>query len=151
MSRRPEPISRELDQLADAFTLWRRTRVAATGATPARLRRRAVALTSVHRVATIARALGINPSAIERWSVDANAVCTSSAPAFVALPSSTDEEIMQGAAPLMPGASERPELVLRWPGGAELVARGEVPRATVAAILEAFAPTAAASTTGARR
>lgn len=153
MSRHSERPCLELEELVAAFALWRATRRTLTGATPEPLRRRVVALLDAHRPATLARALAINPTAIERWAEElppASPV-TASAP-FVALPADNDgaDASTPCMTPVAPSLDALPKLTLRWPGGATLVARGAIPEATLAAILEAFTQSGAAARQGHR-
>ena len=144
MARPPVPRSAALDQALEAFARWRATRTRQTAPTPVALRRAAVALLATERPTTVARTLSIDPISLRRWadeqapsappaSASAAPPVTGGAPRFVALALAHHEP-----APT-PGANAPPELTLRWPGGAELLARGPVPRPTLAALLDAIA------------
>ena len=132
MTRSSEPLGADFAEATEHFAHWRLTRSKRSEPTPAALRERAVALLAEHPPSTVARVLGINTVMLERWSSDSSESEPGSTPSrFVALPDAAPE-------PFAPG-HHSPELVLRWPGGAELVARGAIPHATLRAILEAFA------------
>jgi len=131
MTRSSEPLGADFAEATEHFAHWRLTRSKRSEPTPAALRERAVALLAGHPPSTVARVLGINTVMLERWSSEASeSEPGSTPPPFVALPDAAPE-------PLSP--EHAPELVLRWPGGAELVARGAIPHATLRALLEAFA------------
>ena len=117
-----------LADAAEAFAHWRATRRRGREPTPEPLRAVAVALLDAHRPATITRALAISPVALSRWAEEIESDPPSLADAFVTLPPATTPE----AEPLEPATAE---LVLRWPHGVELVARGPISPATLAAIL----------------
>ena len=138
-----EPLAAELADAVEHFAHWRRTRSTRSAPTPLALRERAVALLAAHRPSTVARVLGINTVMLERWSAAPESASASPSSSFVALPPLSSEP------PTAPIAAA--ELVLRWPDGGELVARGPIPPRTLVALLEAFAPPAAHSASSGQR
>jgi len=139
MIRPSAPLAADLAEATEQFAHWRRTRSHGSVPTPAALRERAVALLGAHRPSTVARVLGINTVMLERWSASLEREATGTPPRFVALPDIPSESTAL-APPDSAPAIDSPELVLRWPGGGELLARGAIPNATLRAILETFAP-----------
>ena len=120
-----------LAEATDAFAHWRATRHRGREPTPRPLRAMAVALLERHRPASIARALAVNPVVLSRWSSELEPVVAVIPDAFVTLPPSTPTSAAG------PPESSAAELVLRWPHGAQLVARGPIAPATLEAILAA--------------
>ena len=148
--QRPSPPDAALDvalaDAADAFAHWRVTRRRGREHTPPPLRTKAVALLDGRRPSQVARALGLNPATLARWAAaqaDGDAVAIGELPsdAFVPLPDTTDPAAATDTVVVeMP--DEEPELIVRWSHGTQLVARGPIPAATLAAILTAAATAA---------
>lgn len=131
--QRPSPdaaFDAALSDAAEAFAHWRRTRRRERERTPAPLRAQAVALLEHRRPSHVARALGISPATLARWAArpDGDAAPPD---AFVPLP---DTPVLDAVS-----VSDESELIVRWPHGTQLVARGPIPAATLAAILTAAA------------
>ena len=120
-----------LAEAADAFAHWRATRRRGREPTPRALRAMAVTLLERHRPASIARALAISPAALSRWASELGPVTAPDPDAFVTLAPATPTSAPEPPDPLTA------ELVLRWPHGAQLVARGPIEPATLEAILAA--------------
>ena len=139
MSRSSRPLSAELAEAAEHFAHWRRTRPTSSAPTPQPLRERAVALLAGHRPSTVADALGINTVMLGRWSASPspNEPRGTSSP-FVALPEVAPEPSRGDPPEALGSIDDAPQLVVRWPAGGELVARGPIPPSTVRAILEAL-------------
>ena len=137
--RSSRPLTPDLAEAAEHFAHWRRTRSTSSAPTPKPLRERAVALLGAHRPSTVADALGINTVMLERWSTPPSPNEAHGTPSpFVRLPEATPEPIGDEVPEALGAIDDTPELVLRWPAGGELVARGPIPPRTVRAILEAF-------------
>ena len=151
--RSSRPLTPDLSEAAEHFAHWRRTRSTSSAPTPQPLRERAVALLGAHRPSTVADALGINTVMLERWSAppSPNKPSGASAP-FVTLPEVAPEPIRSDLPEVLGSVGNAPELLVRWPAGGELVARGPIPPSTVRAILEALiAETAEPSAQGSPR
>ena len=137
--RSSRPLTPDLAEAAEHFAHWRRTRSTSSAPTPQPLRERAVALLAAHRPSTVADALGINTVMLERWSTPPSPNEPSGTPSpFVRLPEAAPEPIGAASSEALAAIDDTPELVLRWPAGGELVARGPIRPSTVRAILEAF-------------
>ena len=137
--RSSRPLTPDLAEAAEHFAHWRRTRSTRSAPTPKPLRERAVALLGAHRPSTVADALGINTVMLERWSSppSPNEPSGTHSP-FVTLPEAAPEPIGADSPEALAATENAPELLVRWPAGGELVARGPIPPSTVRAILEAF-------------
>ena len=137
--RSSRPLTPDLAEAAERFAHWRRTRSSSSAPTPPPLRERAVALLGTHRPSTVADALGINTVMLERWSTPPSPNEPIDRPSpFVRLPEAASEPIGADSCEALGAIDDAPELVLRWPAGGELLARGPIPPRTVRAILEAF-------------
>ena len=133
-SNPPSP-SAELDRVAELFAQWQATRTFAP--TPHELRKQAVALLARHPPGLVARTLAVDDAVLAHWSTrygHASAVHGATS-GFVTLPPGEP-----GLPPVRPPRPDTdtawPELTIRWPSGAQLCARGALPPATLAAILD---------------
>jgi len=121
--------------VAELFAQWRATRTIAP--TPDALRKQAVALLIKHPPCLVARTLAVDDAVLDHWATryaDAKAA-NGATPDFVPLPSGE-----LASAPVREPRSDTdtawPELIIRWPNGAQLRARGALPPTTLAAILD---------------
>ena len=150
--QRPSPdtaLDTAVADAAEAFAHWRSTRRRGREHTPPALRTRAVALLDGRRPSHVARALGLNPATLARLAAradgDAVAIGGLSSDAFVPLPDTTAPAVATDTV-VVEEPDEEPELIVRWPHGTQLVARGPIPAATLAAILAAAAIAAPSGT-----